>query len=72
MAPDLLTYQQTAPRLGISVCTLQRLKAKKRILYVEMGRKVYFTEQIIEDYINSRTHGGMGARSRRPSYSARS
>ena len=66
----LLTYQETAPRLRISISALQKLNARKEIRCVRVGRKVFFTEALIAEYINEQTQGGRGAR-RRPSAGSR-
>lgn len=51
--PKLLTRPQAAERLGISCDTLDRLRAERKIAYIQHkpGGKVWFTEDAIAEYL---------------------
>ena len=53
----LLTYQQSAERLGVSVRALYELAKAGIIPHVRIGRKVFFTEGFLLDYINQCVRG---------------
>ena len=55
---QLLTYQDASMRLGISVRTLQKRVKSGDVAHVRLGRKVYFTEELLIEYIESCIHGG--------------
>lgn len=46
-----LDRREAAKRLGISLITLDRELAKKRIPHFRVGRRVLFTENHLEQYI---------------------
>jgi excisionase family DNA binding protein len=46
-----LDRREAAKRLGISLITLDRELAKKRIPHFRVGRRVLFTETHLEQYI---------------------
>jgi excisionase family DNA binding protein len=50
----LLTVEQAAIELHISVSTLQHLTAKKCIGHFKLGRRVYLSSTDIENYMQSR------------------
>lgn len=49
----LMTYQEASKRLGISVRTLQKRVKSGDAPHVRIGRKVFFTEGLLIEYINS-------------------
>lgn len=51
--PKLLTRSQAAERLGISCDTLDRLRAERKIAYIQHkpGGKVWISEDAIAEYI---------------------
>lgn len=49
--------RSAASRLGISVITLDRERARRRIGYIQIGRRVLFTEAQIAEYLASRSIG---------------
>jgi len=54
----LIPYQEASKRLGISVRTLQKRVKSGDAPHVRIGRKVYFTEGLLIEYINSCVEGG--------------
>ena len=54
----LLTRQEAAEMLGISCDTLDRLRADRKIAYIQHkpGGKVWFTEDAIAEYLIRATH----------------
>src|SRR5437016_6079748 len=53
--PRLLTEQEAARHLGISVDTLQLERKDRRIGYVMIRRRLRYTEQHLAAYIQSRS-----------------
>lgn len=51
---DLLTVEQAAAELHISVSTLQHLTAKKCIAFYRLGRRVYLSPTDVAAYMQSR------------------
>jgi excisionase family DNA binding protein len=47
--------QEAAKKLGISVVTLDREIAKKRMPHLRVGRRVLFTAQLLDQYIEQQT-----------------
>jgi excisionase family DNA binding protein len=47
--------KEAAKRLGISVVTLDRELAKKRMPHFRIGRRVLFTEELLQKYIEKNT-----------------
>ena len=54
---DTLTFdrKEAARRLGISVVTLDREIAKKKMPHFRVGRRILFTENLLLEYINQNT-----------------
>ncbi len=52
--PQLLTIDQPAQRLGITVRYVRRLVAEKRLPYYKIGRLVRFDPAEITDWLASR------------------
>lgn len=55
---QLLTYQDASKRLGVSVRTLQKRVKSGDVAHVRLGRKVYFTEELLIEYIQASIKGG--------------
>lgn len=51
--------KEAARRLGVSVVTIDRELAKKRIPHVRVGRRVLFTQQLLEKYIEQNTQNAV-------------
>ncbi|HXH68738.1 MAG TPA: helix-turn-helix domain-containing protein [Pyrinomonadaceae bacterium] len=47
--------KEAAQKLGISVVTLDREMAKKRMPHFRIGRRVLFTQELLEKYIAQNT-----------------
>ncbi len=47
--------KEAARRLGVSVVTIDRELAKKRIPHFRVGRSVRFTQELLEKYIEQNT-----------------
>jgi excisionase family DNA binding protein len=47
--------QEAARRLGISVVTLNREIAKKKMPHFRVGRRILFTEKLLREYIEQNT-----------------
>ena len=47
--------REAAFRLGVSVVTIDRELAKKRIPHFRVGRRVLFTQELLEKYIEKNT-----------------
>ena len=47
--------KEAANRLGVSVVTIDRELAKKRIPHFRVGRRVLFTDAHLEEYIKRNT-----------------
>lgn len=54
---EKLTFdrKEAARKLGISVITLDRELAKRRIPHFRVGRRVLFTEELLRQYIEQNT-----------------
>ncbi|MBS1798094.1 MAG: helix-turn-helix domain-containing protein [Acidobacteria bacterium] len=50
-----LDRKEAAEFLGISVVTLDREVAKKRIPHVRLGRRVLFTHSLLQAYLEENT-----------------
>ncbi len=49
---ELLTVKEVAERTGLSVHTLNQWRSQKRhFLYVKLGRRVFYINADVEDYI---------------------
>lgn len=55
MSSDLLTVQDAAKRLGVSVDWMYRLAGRGDIAVTRVGRLVKFTDAAINDYIAANT-----------------
>jgi len=57
MNSEKITFdrQEAAKRLGISVVTLDREVSRKRMPHLRIGRRVLFTEQLLDQYIERQT-----------------
>ncbi len=51
---ELFTVEQAAARLRISKSLLHHLTAARRICFVRLGRRVYFSFEDLEVYSSSR------------------
>jgi excisionase family DNA binding protein len=47
--------REAARRLGISVVTLDRELARNRVPHLRIGRRVLFTERLLQRYIDQNT-----------------
>jgi excisionase family DNA binding protein len=47
--------KEAAQKLGISVVTLDRELAKNRLPHFRVGRRVLFTQELLEKYIQQNT-----------------
>jgi len=59
---ELLTTEQAARRLDISAGTLTVWRSVKRykLSYIKIGRKVRYTPESIDKFLNERTQSGVG------------
>jgi excisionase family DNA binding protein len=55
--PQLLTIDQLAERLGITVRHVRRLVAEKRVPYLKVGKLVRFDPDEIKQWLASRREG---------------
>jgi excisionase family DNA binding protein len=55
--PQLLTIDQVAERLGITVRHVRRLVAEKRVPYLKVGKLVRFNPDEIKQWLASRRQG---------------
>ena len=55
---EKLTFdrKEAARKLGVSVVTVDRELAKKRMPHFRVGRRVLFTQELLEKYIEKNTH----------------
>ncbi len=56
--------KEAAYRLGVSVVTLDREIAKKKMPHFRVGRRVLFTQELLEKYIEQNTQDAVVRRSR--------
>ncbi len=56
--------KEAAYRLGVSVVTLDRELAKKKMPHFRVGRRVLFTQELLESYIEQNTKDAVIRRSR--------
>ncbi len=56
--------KEAAQKLGISVVTLDRELAKNRMPHFRVGRRVLFTQELLEKYIEQNTKYAVIKRSR--------
>ena len=63
---DKLTFdrKEAAHKLGISVVTLDRELARNKMPHFRVGRRVLFTQVLLEKYIEQNTHDAVIRRSR--------
>lgn len=47
--------KEAARKLGVSVVTVDRELAKKRMPHFRIGRRVLFTQELLEQYIEKNT-----------------
>lgn len=59
-----LDRKEAAQKLGISVVTLDRELAKNRMPHFRVGRRVLFTQELLEKYIEQNTQDAVIRRSR--------
>lgn len=54
---EKLTFdrKEAAKRLGVSVVTVDRELARKRMPHFRIGRRVLFTQELLEKYIEQNT-----------------
>lgn len=50
-----LNRKEAARKLGISVVTLDREIARRRIRHFRVGRRVLFTDELLREYITQKT-----------------
>ena len=55
MVEQMLTQEQVAERLAVTLCTVQMLVWRRRIESVKVGRKVRIPESAVEAYLAPRT-----------------
>ena len=69
----LLTRDEAAKRLGISKCTVDRLRRAGKIAYVQHipNGKVWFTEEALTEYIARITHPAKAVPTVRETYRKR-
>jgi helix-turn-helix protein len=53
--PALLTEQQAAEKLGISIYTLQRIRKRREISFISIGRKAKYSEHHLAEYREAQT-----------------
>lgn len=53
--PELLTTQEAAEFLRISPASMHKLKRNGELPFVELGKRVFFTREILINYINDHT-----------------
>lgn len=51
----LLTLEEAAQRLGIPYSTLHALTWRGEVTCVRMGRRIYFTEKMLEEIVAKNT-----------------
>lgn len=56
--------KEAAQRLGVSVVTLDRELAKNKMPHFRVGRRVLFTQELLERYIEQNTQYAVTKRSR--------
>lgn len=56
------TRNEAAKRLGISVVTLDRELARRRIPHLRIGRRVLFTDELLRKYIEENTEACVASR----------
>jgi excisionase family DNA binding protein len=49
--------KEAARRLGVSVVTVDRELGKKRMPHYRIGRRVLFTQELLDQYIDQNTRG---------------
>ena len=47
--------KEAAKRLGVSLVTIDRELARKRLPHFRVGRRVLFTDELLKTYINQNT-----------------
>ncbi len=64
---DLLTTEEAAKQLGVTAGTLQIWRCTRRypLKFVKIGRKVRYRPADLEDFLQARTHSGVGETSTR-------
>lgn len=53
--PNLMSIQQTAEYLGLSVGTIYQWRSQHKIPYIKVGRKVRFRKEQLEQWLAERT-----------------
>lgn len=56
--------QEAALRLGVSVITIDRELAKNRLPHFRIGRRVLFTQELLEQYIEQNTKNSVNRKNR--------
>jgi excisionase family DNA binding protein len=51
----LLDYREAAEYLGIKKSTLQTMVCRRQIECVKVGRRTYFTREILEQFVSGNT-----------------
>ena len=55
IAKETFDRKEAAKRLGVSVVTVDRLLAQRKISHYRVGRRVLFTEAHLNEYIQQNT-----------------
>ena len=51
MSSDLLSINEAAKKIRLSVCTVRRLTKRREIPFRKIGKRYFFTPQDIETFI---------------------
>lgn len=65
MDSNLLTYDEAAAYLRINKNTLQKWKSANRVRWVQLGRRVFFTKELLDETISQQVRGGAPGATRR-------
>ena len=57
---ELMNKKEAAARLRVSERTIDRERDARRLNFVRVGGKVFFTQEIVEEYIRNQTTGRQG------------
>jgi excisionase family DNA binding protein len=65
MESNLLTYDEAAAYLRINKNTLQKWKSAGRVRWITLGRRIFFTKELLDEMISQQVRGGAPAAGRR-------
>lgn len=51
--PTLYTVDEAAQRLGIPLATMRKHAYNRALPTVKLGKRIYFTHDVLQDWINS-------------------